>query len=146
MKRKVPLLVVVVLAAAALVLIISRYGRSIDENTPAVVLPSSVVGENLDQNPDIDGIGANKAEITPKTVQAVLATLKRADSYSRSMTIESLYEGGSSKTTMDVWVRGGSVRIIETGRGQTKNILILDDKVYIWYEDGSKTFAGSLSQ
>ncbi|MGI5935205.1 MAG: hypothetical protein ACOX7I_00115 [Oscillospiraceae bacterium] len=146
MKRKVPLLIAVVLAAAVLVLIMSRYGRSIDAATPAVVLPSAVVGENMDQQPDGQGGGAQRAEVTPETVQAVLATISRADSYSRSLTVESFYEGGSSKIALNVWVRGGSVRITETGRGQTKNVLILDDEVYIWYEDSSNRYVGSLSQ
>ncbi|HHU22911.1 MAG TPA: hypothetical protein GXZ52_05770 [Clostridiales bacterium] len=146
MKRKFPLIAVAVLAVAVLALLVSRYGRSIDSDTPAVVLPSAVVGENMDQEPDDQEGSAQKAEVTPKTVQAVLATLSRADSYSRSITVESFYEGGGSKTEVNVWVRGDSVRITEMGQGETKNILIVDNDVYIWHEDSSKHYVGSLSR
>ncbi|MBO4330997.1 MAG: hypothetical protein J5827_02870 [Oscillospiraceae bacterium] len=79
------------------------------------------------------------AEVTPETVQAVIRTLSRPDSYSRSVTVESSWLGGSAQYRISSWVKGGRERLaVECdGWDEVKNILLTEDEITVWY--GSDT-------
>jgi outer membrane lipoprotein-sorting protein len=132
---------IVIFALIAAVIILNGQRNAMD--TPSVILPSPIGGSDSPSGQESDNPGTGrKAEVTVETVQAVLGTLIRADSYSRSVSIESFWSGGSSKSDIDVWVKGPNTRIIETGEGETKNILILDKDIWIWYSGSGSYYHG----
>ena len=61
-----------------------------------VVLPdtSTSAGDSAEQTSG--GSAIQVVEVTPETVQAAIATLHRPEAYSRSVTVEYLWNGGSS--------------------------------------------------
>lgn len=79
------------------------------------------------------------AEVTAETVQAVVATMVRPDSYSRSLLVTHYWDGGSRSYPIRVWLKNGNLRMTvtqpEAGSQENllKNILYLDGRVSIWY-------------
>lgn len=126
--KKLAIISIIVIAAAVTVLLFSIYG-GVTADTAAVTLPSAGIVSGTDAD--------SLADVNPKTVQAVIKTLSRPDSYSRTVTAEDYWSGGGSTTTLKVWVSGGSTRINTDSADGAENILVTSDGVYIWY-DGSK--------
>lgn len=135
----------VVIAVAAAVVIYALFGRSTSVETASVILPTPVAegdgessGGDIDNNPVL-------AEVTPKTVQAVMAYLSRAESYSRNVTVEEFWNGGSSSTSLAVWVDGGKQRIRSDAGGDVKNILLDGGQLFIWYDSSEDVYTALAS-
>ncbi len=113
-----------------------------DRETAPVRLPETTA--TLPAGEDPPGAGSLvSVSVTPETVQAVVATLARPDSYSRQLRVESRWQGGSRAWLVDTWQKGASSRIRlrpEDGEGPEKNILSRDGELFIWYEDPSEAF------
>ncbi len=129
---------VLIAAAVMLAFIYMGFGRQ----TADVSFPDSTGGaESGEPGPGgTAGGGLTLAEVNPQTVQAVIQTLKRPDGYSRTLYIESFWEGGKAKYTVDSWVKNGGMRlrISADGWDETKNILIKESSCYIWYGNDTK--------
>ena len=130
--RRILLILVILLALGLLVYALFHLlGPAADP--PEVLLPSPAESS---ADPDTTG-GENAltlAAVTPDTVLQVLAELSRADSYARSITLETAWSDGSSTETMEVWARGSSLRI----RSGEKNLLLTDGRRYLWYADDAR--------
>ncbi|MBQ9413041.1 MAG: hypothetical protein IJU29_08105 [Oscillospiraceae bacterium] len=69
------------------------------------------------------------------TVRSVLGSLSRAESYSRTLSVQRFWSSGSVSTELSVWVRGDSIRIAgrdESGQ-EEKNVLLRGGEKWIWY-------------
>lgn len=111
------------------------------EKTAEIVLPGDIPAIAYPDSPyGGDNSGLNLIEVNEKTVQSVVKTLERPESYSRHLDIETFWSGGTYAYSADVWVRTGAVRMTVTGR-ETKNILVTEDQIYIWY-DTDEVFEG----
>ena len=86
--------------------------------------------------------------VTPDTVQTVLRTLSRADSYSRTLTVQRFWSSGSSVSTIDIWARGELHRIAirSGGRNRVKNILLSGSEKWIWYSDSLHAFSSAAAE
>lgn len=141
------LIACLVLLCCAILLAV-RFGW-IGQNTPEVRLPeetakpSSIPDSGTEPTPT-DGLDDREYILTvrPDTVQAVLASMKRPEGYSRTLKEERFWEGGSSLTQVSVWQKNGMTRIrLESEDGTVKNLLVRDGTVRIWYDGtpGSRT-------
>lgn len=77
-----------------------------------------------------------RVEVTTQTVQGVIATLSRAQSYHREIAIE-LWgaDGASGVTTAQVWVDGGWTRTSVTHpNGRVQHDLVGEGTRWLWYE------------
>ena len=127
--KKLVVFSIIIIAAAAAVLLFAFFGN-LGGETPAVQLPP-------EGSSSVDD--AALADVTPQTVQSVIATLSRPDSYSRTVTAEDFWSGGGSASNkLQVWVSGASTKIQCPKNGTTENILLNTDGIWIWYqgEDG----------
>jgi hypothetical protein len=115
---------IVIIAAAVAVLLFAVFGTA-GGNTPAVQLPPAASGADS---------GSSTADVTPQTVQAAISTLSRPDSYSRTLTTEDFWTGGSSSRKLQVWVSGSSTRIQSGSDRATENILLTSAGIWIWYD------------
>ena len=115
-------------------------GRS--PELPAVTLPDTLP---LLPEEDVEDFGSlTLAEVTPETVQAVVATMVRPDSYSRSFLVTHYWEGGSRSYPIQVWIKSGNLRLTmrqpeagsETDR--VKNILYTGGRVSLWYDEDTE--------
>lgn len=104
-------------------------------DTASVILPQTTasIPTGSEERPG----GPLTAEVTPETVQAVVGTLVRPDSYSRLLRVESFWTGGSQSWNVQVWQKNGLTRIrLETTDGSQPAKLIQSDNgsVTVWQE------------
>lgn len=133
------------IAFAVIILIVgamfTSFGRSLlTLNTPSVVLPGPSSPGDGPSGPGSQPAPSpyERVEVTPDTVQGVISTLKRSDSYSRELTVETLWPGGASASSVQVWTDGSwshSRRILPSG--VIRHDLVGGDDLYYWYEGGS---------
>lgn len=111
--------------------------------TPSVVLPDlsdthTTTQPGQDDNPD-SNVGYLPVDVTPETVQAVIRTLSRPDSYTREMTVDLHWSAEqSARTTITVWQDGGYTRVQSVPpTGLTQYNLTDGTQLYRWYAGSS---------
>lgn len=76
-------------------------------------------------------------------VQAVIETLRRPESYSRTITVENFYtDGGSAVYVITTAVKGRDTAMKIDGSGYKKNVVLAGGKLYIWYDGDKDYYAG----
>ena len=74
--------------------------------------------------------------VTPDTVQDVIASLSRPESYSANLTVLTYWSGGSGSVTTAVAVRSGLTRADTTGEnGQVRHVLTDGKQTAVWYNN-----------
>jgi hypothetical protein len=127
----VTLIIIIVLVSVSALLFFFPSRQKIQ-----IVIPE--VDESRDLQPDDTGNGGGitRVEITNDTVQTAIETLKRPEDFYRSIVINKYWEGGGTRYYVDIYKAGKKTKIISTHEGyETKNILITEDRVYIWYNN-----------
>jgi hypothetical protein len=114
-----------------------------------IPLPDVHSTTSPDYNPSGSGTvnnGLTRVEVTTDTVQAVIKTLARPESYSRDLTIEKFYnDGAESKSyTVSTHVFKGVTAVLVKDAGLDKTIIVTADTVYIWYKNDSEPYKGPL--
>ena len=132
------IIVLALLAVAALIFLLAP-GR--DPETPAVLLPTPVPA---DAAADISGAqdASRLLAVTPDTVQTVIATLSRTDSYARTLTVRDFWAGGSRSRSIGVWAQGDRLRLtVQTeGNSVQEHLLLCGGQKYLWYSDADSVF------
>ena len=88
----------------------------------------------------------DRIEATRDTIQAIIAeTLSRPETYSRDVTVESIWDGGHAEYNINVSVTGGmtSLRVLAS-TGAEKRIIVTPETLYIWYTGDSTPYAGDV--
>lgn len=129
--RRLTIISISTIALAILALVLALF-IGVGTDTAPVLLPSA--------GGSTSGDGGSFATVTPSTVQAVIETLSRPDSYSRTAVAEDFWDGGSGATQLRTWVSGGKTRINILRGGVTENILVTEDGVWIWYDNADGVF------
>ena len=123
--------------------ILGSFGRSLFFlNTPSVELPEKedVFSAGSSSTFPQDSSQYQSVSVTPATVQSVIATLARVDSYSREITLESFWSDGSSTSTVQVWADGGWTHSRQAmPSGVVRHDLVGAGTLYYWY-DGSPLY------
>ncbi len=125
----------VLIAAVMVVALFSAFSVNLFHQTPEVVLPS-LTPLPSDAPDDPDGAGTyQRVEVTPETVQQVVATLERPESYARTITAEILGSGGEFGVTQAaVTVDGGWTQTALTlPDRRVQHSLIGGGRRYVWY-------------
>lgn len=113
-----------------------------DPGTHVIAMPSPTVGNNDSSEAD----GGDEYKITAETLKLTLKTVERSDSFSRAYSVKTYWEGGESDETIKHWSRDGKTRLVISRGTEVKNILILDDRVYIWYDGDQRAMEAGLSE
>lgn len=131
MERRNRNILVALTAVVIIVAVFSSFGLPLFANpTPAIVLPAPA---STDEGPDeSDNAAAGvRVEVTPDTVQSVIAALDRLESYSRVVT--TTLEG--STAAVSVWVDGGWTRSdMILPSGLLVHTIVGDATVWRWYD------------
>ena len=147
MKRGIFFYVLIVLALLALAGLIWALSPGKTPDTPVVVLSLPPAPDSSALPSGEDPAKDTVIDITTETVQTAISTLRRAEGYSRRLTVQSFWSGGSSTTEIDAHIRGEDVRLMvrEGGalRSEVKNILIKGGEAWIWYEGEAGVWHGS---
>ena len=111
---------------------------------PAVTLPPTTSADRPQNGAAGASVPSQIVRVDPETVQTVIGTLHRSDSYFRTLTVNRAWSGGGSVSSISVWVRGETVRatVREGGAAAEKNVLLRDGEKWIWYSDAPEVFHG----
>ena len=91
MEPKNRLIIAIAVIALIVAALFTSFGRSLFAlNPPSVVLPDTGGGSGADSSttPQSPSDHYQAVEVTPGTVQSVIAALARSDSYYRELTVE----------------------------------------------------------
>lgn len=148
MKRGISFYLLIILALAALGVLIYLLAPGSVPETPPVVLATLPAQDSSGVPAASDSPGVRVISVDPDTVQTVIGMLARADSYSRTLTAQNFWNGGSATTEIEVRVRGENVRLTIRGDGSDaeKNVLIRGAEEWIWYSDGGGVWHGSAKE
>ena len=135
--------VLVALSLAALAGLVALLAPGAAPDTPPVSLAEPpAVTPDAATGPE-DGAEDRTLEVNAATVQTVVALLRRAESYSRVLTVQSYWTGGSSETEYEVHVRANQTRVtVRDGSAVERNILLRDGEIRIWYSDAEGVYRG----
>lgn len=128
-------LVAILVAAVVAVALFSAFSINLFHKTPAVVLPT-LTPAPVDPLPSGEGVeDYQRVEVNIDTVQQVVATLERPESYARTITVETLGADGTfGVTTTAVTVDGGWTQTVATlPDGRVCHSIIGEGKRYVWY-------------
>lgn len=94
----------------------------------------------IEPNPD----APNRVEVTRETVQAVISTLTRPDTYTRRLIVESFWDSGQAVFYIDVAVNADVTSLkVEPPVGDEKRIIVTSEALYIWYGSETAPFIGA---
>ncbi|MEG1315877.1 MAG: hypothetical protein RSC86_00715 [Oscillospiraceae bacterium] len=139
MKKRVIYGIIIAAFIVAAAILLKVFGPPSTQHKITLPSPASESGNGFHINSD------SLAEVTPETVQAVLKTISRAESYHHTYSIKSFWAGGSSEATYALWQKGANTRLSISRNDMIKNLLIVDGLVSVWYNDSSSVFTSSLS-
>ena len=138
------ILILLALAAVAALVLLLLPGRQ--SATAEVHLPTPTPAESAAPSAPQSDAGDRVIAVDTATVQTALATLRRSDSYSRSLTVQDYWSGGGRVRTIQVWARGDNLRLAVTTEGDRapaqENVLIRGDEKWIWYADSERVYRG----
>jgi len=118
--------------------------------TAHIVLPETGTNSELVPGTSVGGNDALKVlEVTPETVQTVIATLSRPTQYRRTVTVEQFWAEGSGSYDAQVAVSGALTRIDRVVSGsRMRHTITGGDETYVWYNEESRIYsapAGAIS-
>jgi len=138
-KRTLFSLAVILLIFAALLI---GFGRVLfNTNTPDVALPylGGTEPDSSGTPGQSDSDSQQLVTVTTQTVQSVIATLDRADSYYREMTIEQFWSGTGSGSTVQTWVDRDWTLVRQLlPSNAVRQDLIGPETGYYWYEGSAE--------
>lgn len=131
-RNLVAILVAVVIAVA----LFSAFSVNWFHKTPAVILPTLTPAPSATA-PTAAAGDYQRVEVTTATVQRVVATLERPESYARTLTVETVGENGAvGQTTAQVVVDGGWTQVTATlPDGRVCHTIVGEEKRYVWYDN-----------
>ena len=142
MDSKNRLAIAIAITCLIVVAMFASFGRSLF----LVNIPSVSLAHLDEDTSNTDGSSAQgqddqfwQVDVTPETVQSIVASLSRPESYYRELTVETFWTGGSSATSVQTWVDGGWSHTRQVlPSGLIRHDLISEDTVYYWYEGSAQ--------
>lgn len=142
MERKKRTVFAVLIAAIIVVAVFSSFAMNLfGQEDYQIRLPDFANGTGNDSSGNHDASGGEvmRVEVTPETVQGVIATLARSQSYHREINIALWAGKEEAVTTAQVWVDNGWTRTVVTSpNGTVQHNVVGNDTRWIWY-DGEST-------
>ena len=145
-KRSASFYIIIVLALLAVGVLVFLLAPGRQMSTPAVILPTAVPVDSSAMVSPEHTDDARVIGITPETVQAALGTLRRIDSYSRTLDIRDFWSGGNRTRSIMIWCRGDRLRLRISTENETvqQELLLRDGEKWIWYSDGDAVYHDDL--
>ena len=140
MKKGIVIGIMTAVLLAVVAFLITTYAQK--DNSHVVSLPSPPADSGSQAQND----GIDRIEVSTETVKSVLGTLARAGSFSRVYTVKTYYDGKESAQTLNYSQSGDKMKLSITKGGSVKNILVLGNDLYIWYDGSYGVFRSKLSE
>ena len=143
MDSKNRLVIAIAITCLIVVAMFASFGRSLFlVNIPSVSLAH--LDSSASEQDNTTGSDENgqfwQVDVTPETVQSIVASLERPVSYYRELTVEALWNGGSHSTSVQFWQDHGWSHTRQVlPSGAVRHDLTGEDTTYYWYE-GSQSY------
>lgn len=139
MERKRRVLFVVLVATIIVLAIFSSFAINLFGGEDYQIKLPDLTGDadtNPSGNQSSSGDQSIRIDVTPETVQSVIATLSRPRSYHQTINLELWADAETSaQTTVMVWVDGGWTRSVVTAPGGLiQHNLVGEGTRWLWYE------------
>ena len=133
-------------AFVALVLLVLLFVLRGALHRPAHVVLPKEASSTEEGGLSLDDNSAGRVTVRPDTVQSAVATLARPARYTRSITIERYYTGGSGVDRSTVSVDGAWTRTdTEEASGELSHTVTNGEKTWLWYGSGKEYFESAAS-
>ena len=142
MDSKKRLAIAIAITCLIVAAIFASFGRSLFfVQIPSITLADVNEGGDASGSSGVqDGDQYWQVAVTPETVQSIVATLSRPDSYYRELTVDTLWNGGSHSTSVQFWQDGGWSHTRQVlPSGAVRHDITGDETTYYWYE-GSESY------
>lgn len=128
----------ILIAVIIVLAIFGSFAINLFSSTAKVQL-ADVSSQQVTDTPAEGESGMVQVDVTPKTVQSVISSLTRYNSYTRTVSVSYFWgEEGTGSVTSQVSVDGGWTRADTTlSDGSVEHSIVGNDKLYLWY--GSQT-------
>lgn len=141
MNQKQRIQIAVLVIAIVAVAVLGSLGYRLFASRPPHIIPPDLGPDASGDHTQSSSGALQQIEVTVDTVQAVIASLDRADSYYRQLSVETFWQGGSGTTSVQTWVDGEYTYVRSTSpSGQVRHCLSERDTVYYWYSGSSTWF------
>lgn len=133
-------LLAIVISCIILLAIGYGFGMSIFASTAEIILADTSVSAGISGGgTDSSGDGAILVGVTPDTVQSVIADMTRYRSYSRTLSVQYTWDGGTGGITAQVMVDDGWSRCDATlSSGIVERSIVGDGTLWYWYDNGEQ--------
>lgn len=131
-----------VIICVVLAAVLYSFFRNVLPSTPALVLADPDAATSMDPDSQVsDGVSVN---VTPQTVQRLVDSLERYESYSRTVTVEYFAAGQSVGTaSAQVWADGGWFRTdLTLSSGLVEHSIVGGDRLWLWYSGEERVYSG----
>lgn len=127
----------VLIALVLVIALLYSFGLNLFSSTPQVDLADPNAVETGDSGAALPGDGAGiTVEVTPATVQSVIASMSRYESYSRALMVT--YSWGDDETgsvIIQVWADGGWTRTMSVQTsGLAEHTVLGEGNIWLWYD------------
>ena len=133
-------IIIVVLAA-----ILYSFSLNLFAPTPKLVLADPDADRSVEPSGEQgDGQGGLMVGVSTWTVQSLIASLTRYESYSRSVTVE-YYDDGQvvGTASAQVWADGGWLRSdLTLSSGRVEHTIVGDGQLWLWYDRETEVYSG----
>ena len=113
--------------------------------TPELVLADPDADRSMEPSEEQSGgQGGLMVGVSTRTVQSLIASLTRYESYSRSVAVE-YYDGGQlvGTASAQVWADGGWVRSdLTLSSGRVEHTVVGDGQLWLWYDRETAVWSG----
>ena len=143
MDSKNRLAIAIAITCLIVVAMFASFGRSLF----LVNIPSVSLAHLDEDTSNTDGSSTQgqddqfwQVDVTPETVQSIVASLSRPESYYRELTVETYWNGGSHSTSVQFWQDHGWSHTRQVlPSGAVRHDITGDETTYYWYE-GSESY------
>jgi len=131
---------IAIIAAALCVILLSSY---LNRESEEVALPETPVETERPNGNGTDTL--DRVVVNRDTIQDVISSFVRPDTYSRDVLIESFWEGGQAVYQIRASVMGGMTSLrTQPPIGIEKRIIVTEDTLFIWYIGDRYPFVGDV--
>ena len=134
-----------VIIAVVLAAVLYSFSLNLFAQMPELVLADSDASGSVEPNGEhSSGQGGLIVEVSTRTVQTLIASLTRYESYSRSVTVE-YYSAGKTvgAVSAQVWADGGWVRSdLTLSSGRMEHTIVGDGRLWLWYDREEAVWSG----
>ena len=141
MEEKKRTLLAVIISCIIMLAVIYSFGLNFFRPTPDVVVADPDLDNSQELGPEVfDEEYGIVIEVTPETVQSVIASMSRYQSYRRTVEI-GYYWGGdrSSTVSAEIWTDGGWTRCDALlTSGLTEHSILGGGSLWYWYDESTE--------